>query len=110
MKDTNYLSIQSNRRSLKLELIDGSIQEIEYEIPIDRYDLLRIIYHDLKYDRIYEWNTFYQSTAFTRTDNGITTLSPVNYSSDDIVYTLLLPNNNNNKSMSNICLNICFYM
>lgn len=93
MKDQNYLSIQSNRRSLKLELDDGSIQEIEYEIPIDRYDLLRLIYHDLKYDQTYDWNTFHQTTAFTRTDNGVTTLLPLNNSSDDIVYILVLPNN-----------------
>ena len=98
MKHKNYIS---SRRSLKLELLDGSIQQIEYEFPIDRYDLLRIIYHDLKYDGIYDWSTFYQSTSFTRTDNGITTSSPLNYSSDDIVYTLLLPNNNISKS--NIC-------
>ena len=86
-----------NRRSIKLELVDGSIQEIEYESPIDRYDLLRMIYHDLKYDRIYDWDTFYQSTAFTRTDNGITTLSPVDYPSDDVVYTLVLPNDHKSK-------------
>jgi len=102
----NYLSIPSNRRSLKLALIDGSIQEIEYELPIDRYDLLRMIYHDFKYDRIYDWDTFYQSTAFTRTDNGITTLSPLNYSSNDTVYILSLPNNN--KSKSYLCLYIFF--
>jgi hypothetical protein len=54
IKEENYLSIQSNRRSLKLELVDGSIQEIEYEILIDRYDLLRIVHHDLKWDRIYD--------------------------------------------------------
>ncbi|CAF1105032.1 unnamed protein product [Rotaria sp. Silwood1] len=93
MKEQNDLSVESNRRSLKLELADGSIQEIEYEIPIDRYDLLRIIYHDLKYDGIYDWKTFYQSTTFTRTDNGITVLSPLNYASDDIVYILVLPKN-----------------
>ncbi|CAF1197980.1 unnamed protein product [Rotaria sordida] len=93
MKEQNDLSIESNRRSLKLQLVDGSIQEIEYEIPIDRYDLLRIIYHDLKYDGIYDWDTFYQSTLFTRTDNGITISSPLNYVSDDIVYALVLPNN-----------------
>ena len=86
-----------NRRSIKLQLIDGSIQEIEYELPIDRYDFLRMIYHDLKYDRTYDWETFYQSTAFTRTDNGITTSFPSNYSSDDIVYTLVLPNNYQSK-------------
>lgn len=103
----NYLSIPPNRRSLKLALIDGSIQEIEYELPIDRYDLLRMIYHDLKYDRIYDWDIFYQSTSFTRTDNGITTLSPLNHSSNDTVYILALPNNNN-KSKSYLCLYICF--
>ncbi|CAF3277775.1 unnamed protein product [Rotaria socialis] len=96
MKEQNYLFIRSNRRLLKLELIDGSIQEIEYEIPIDRYDLLRIIYHDLKYDGIYDWDTFYQSAAFTRTDNGITTLIPTNYSSDDTVYILVLPESKKN--------------
>lgn len=87
----------SNQRSIKLELIDGSIQEIEYELPIDRYDFLRMIYHDLKYDRIYDWDTFYQSTAFTRTDNGITTSFPSNHLSDDIVYALVLPNNYKSK-------------
>ena len=87
----------SNQRSIKLELIDGSIQEIEYELPIDRYDFLRMIYHDLKYDRIYDWDTFYESTAFTRTDNGITTSFPSNHLSDDIVYTLILPNNYKSK-------------
>lgn len=89
----NYFSIPSNRRSLKLELIDGSIQEIEYELPMDRYDLLRIIYHDFKYDRIYDWETFYETTAFTRADNGITTLSPLNHPTDETVYTLVLPTN-----------------
>ncbi|CAF0955834.1 unnamed protein product [Adineta steineri] len=98
MNDHNFLSIQSNRRSLKLELVDGSIQEIEYELPIDRYDLLRLIYHELKYDQMYDWDTFNESTAFTRTDNGITTLSPISYSSDDIIYILVLPNNNNNNN------------
>jgi hypothetical protein len=98
----NYFSIPSNRRLLKLELIDGSIQEIEYELPLDRYDLLRVIYHDLKYDRTYDWDTFYQSTAFTRTDNGITTLSPVQHSSNDLVYSLVLPANN--KSRFILCL------
>ena len=93
----NYLSTPSNRRLLKLELIDGSIQEIEYVLPIDRYDLLRMIYHDLKYDRTYDWETFYELTAFTRTDNGITTLSPSNHSSDDTVYILVLPNNYKSK-------------
>lgn len=86
-----------HRRSIKLELIDGSIQEIEYELPIDRYDFFRMIYHDLKYDRIYDWETFYQSTAFTRTDNGITTSSPFNSSSNDVVYTLVLPNHSKSK-------------
>ncbi len=98
----NYFSIPSNRRLLKLELIDGSIQEIEYELPIDRYDLLRVIYHDLKYDRTYDWDTFYQSTAFTRTDNGITTLLPVYHSSNDLVYNLVLPANNKSKFI--LCL------
>jgi hypothetical protein len=93
MKDQNYLSIPSKQRSLKLELLDGSVQEIEYETPIDRYDLLRIIYHDLKYDQTYDWDTFYQTTTFVRADNGITALSPLNYSSDDIIYILVLPNN-----------------
>jgi len=91
----NYFSIPSNRRLLKLQLVDGTIQEIEYELPIDRYDLLRMIYHDLKYDRTYDWDTFYQSTTFTRADNGITTLSPLNHSSNDTVYILVLPNHNN---------------
>jgi len=86
-----------SHRTLKLELIDGTIQEIEFEPPIDRYDLLRIIYHDLKYDRTYDWNTFYQSTTFTRTDNGITTFSPLNCSADDILYTLILPNTSKSK-------------
>lgn len=93
MADQNYVLFQSNRRFLKLELNDGSIQEIEYEMPIDRYALLRIIYHDLKYDQTYDWDTFHESTAFIRTDNGISTLSPLNYSSNDIVYTLVLPSN-----------------
>ncbi|UJR16531.1 hypothetical protein I4U23_003431 [Adineta vaga] len=93
MADHSYSSFQSNRRFLKLELIDGSIQEIEYELPIDRYDLLRLIYHDLKYDQTYDWDIFHESTAFTRTDNGITTLSPLIYSSDDIMYMLVLPSN-----------------
>ncbi|CAF3067423.1 unnamed protein product [Rotaria sp. Silwood2] len=93
MKESNDLSIKSKQRSLKLQLGDGSIQEIEYETPIDRYDLLRIIYHDLKYDGIYDWDIFYQSTLFTRADNGITILSPISYTSDDIVYILILPNN-----------------
>lgn len=97
MKEQNYSSAQSNRHLLKLQLVDGSIQEIEYETPIDRYVLLRIIYHDLKYDGIYDWDTFYQSTLFTRTDNGITILSPLNYSSDDIVYNLILPGNKKSK-------------
>jgi hypothetical protein len=104
----NYSPMPSNRRSLKLELIDGSIQEIEYELPIDRYDLMRMIYHDLKYDRIYDWDTFYQSTTFIRTDNGIATLSPLNNLSNDTVYTLVLPNNN--KSRSNVCLYNFFYI
>lgn len=93
----NYLSSPSNLRLLKLELIDGSIQEIEYESPIDRYDLLRMIYHDLKYDRIYDWEIFYESTVFTRVDNGMTTLLPSNHSSDDIIYILVLPNNYKSK-------------
>lgn len=100
----NHFSIPSNRRSIKLELIDGSIQELEYEFPIDRYDLLRMIYHDLKYDRIYDWDTFYQSTAFTRADNGITISSPINHSSDDTVYILVLPNNY--KSKFQICFSL----
>lgn len=81
----------SNHQSLKIELDDGSIQEIEYDIPIDRYDLLRIIYHQLKYDRMYDWQHFYQSTLFIRKDNGIETSYPVNYSSNDLVYHLVLP-------------------
>jgi hypothetical protein len=105
----NRFSIPSNRRSIKLELIDGSIQEIEYELPIDRYDLLRMIYHDLKYDQTYDWDTFYQSTAFTRTDNGITTLSPGNHLSNDIVYTLVLPNNYKSKFQIVYFINIVFF-
>lgn len=93
----NYTSSSLNHRALKLELIDGSIQEIEYELPIDRYDLLRMIYHDFKYDRTYDWDTFYQLTAFTRTDNGITTLLPSNHSSNDVIYSLVLPNNYKSK-------------
>ena len=107
MNDHNYSSFRLHRRSLKLELVDGSIQEIEYELPIDRYDLLRIIYHDLKYDQTYDWDTFYESTAFIRTDNGITTLSPLNYSSDDIVYILVLPSINTKSTFDDIHLCTC---
>ena len=80
-------------RTLKRALDDGSIQEIEYETPIDHYDLLRMIYHDLKYDRLYDWEKFYYSTSFIRTDNGIETSSiPLNHSSSDTtVYELVLP-------------------
>lgn len=82
---------ESTHQTLKIELDDGSIQEIEYDVPIDRYDLLRIIYHQLKYDRIYDWQLFYQSTLFIRKDNGIETSYPLNYSSNDLVYHLVLP-------------------
>ncbi|CAF3521582.1 unnamed protein product [Rotaria socialis] len=53
MKEENNFSIQSNGRSLKLELIGGSIKEIKNETPIDLYDLRHIIYHDLKFVKIY---------------------------------------------------------
>ena len=80
-----------SHQSLKIELDDGSIQEIEYTLPIDRYDIMRIIYHQLKYDRIYDWEHFYQSTIFVRKDNGIETSYPLNYSSTDLIYHLVLP-------------------
>lgn len=98
MRERKRSSVGSNRRTIKLGLSDGSIQEIEYEIPIDRYDLLRTIYHDLKYDGIYDWNTFYESTTFTRSDSNITTLLPVINSSDDVVYILTLPDNKKSKT------------
>ena len=89
---------EGTRRTLKLELLDGSIQEIGFNTPIDHYDLLRLIYHDLKYDRLYDWNKFYHSTSFIRTDNGIETTSiPMNnLPSESIVYSLVLPPVNSN--------------
>ena len=91
MKAQDRLSIPPTRYTLKLELVDGSIQEIEYAVPIDHYEILRLIYHNLKYDQIYQWNHFYRSTSFIRTDNGIETSSPLNYPADGTVYILVLP-------------------
>ena len=97
MEDQHRLSMSSARHTLKLELLDGSIQEIEYVVPIDHYEIVRLIYHNLKYDQIYQWNHFYHSISFIRTDNGIETSSPLNYPADGTVYTLVLPGQESSK-------------